>query len=103
MFSSVCSKSSDYQVHGRCSTSRSPDITIGVHVNNDDLSVDPSDQGNMFGYFYEEMGDGMLPTHSTATRVVCTSTRMIPTLALETRTSVMRLSMRLTHSITKSL
>ena len=41
----------------------------------------------------------MPPTHSTATRVVCTSTRWILTLALESRTSAMRLSMRLTHSI----
>ena len=35
------------------------------------------------------------PTHSTATHLVC----MIWTLALETRTSVMRLGMRLTHAL----
>ena len=62
---------------------------------NDDLDVDPSDQGTIFRNASEETS----ATHSTATHLV----RMIWTLALETSTSVMRVGMRLTHSITALL
>ena len=58
---------------------------------NDDLDVDPSDRGTIFRNASEETS----PTHPTATHLV----RMIWTLALETRTSVMRLGMRLTHAL----
>ena len=61
-----------------------PDTTGGVHFNNEDLHVNPSDRGTIFRYVSEET----FPTHSTATHLVC----MIWTLALETRTSLMRLS-----------
>ena len=52
---------------------------------NDDLDVDPRDRGTKFRNASEETS----PTHSTATHLV----RMIWTLALETRTSVMRVGM----------
>ena len=82
---------------------QSPDITGAAHVKIDDFDVDPSGPGNMFGYACGEMADAMFPTRSTSTRVVRTSTRMILTLAQETRTSTMIPSMRLTHSITTPL
>ena len=56
-----------------CTMSGDQTILCGVYVNNDDLDVNLCDQRNMSRYACEEMEDAILPTHSTATRAVCTS------------------------------
>ena len=71
---------SSYQVRGGAQPAGSRHITGDVRVNKDDLDVDPVTKETCSGRRLMR-----LLTHSTATRVVCTSTRMILTPAQKTR------------------